>query len=51
MGVMMDGMTEREKEFINTFSNSDIVIDNLPSKIELPMYNRFLTNDIGIKYC
>lgn len=46
----MDGMQEREKEFINTFSNSDIVIDDLPSKIELPMYSRFLTNDIGIKY-
>ena len=46
----MDGMQEREKEFINTFSNSDIVIDDLPSKIELPMHSRFLTNDIGIKY-
>lgn len=46
----MDGMQENEKEFINTFSNSKIVTDNLPSKIELPMYSRFLTNDIGIKY-
>ena len=46
----MEGMNESEKTFINTFSNSDIIIDNLPSKIELPMYSRFLTNDIGIKY-
>ena len=46
----MNEMKEREEEFINIFSNSVIDIDTLPSKIELPIYSRFLTNDVGVKY-
>ena len=46
----MEGIKENAKIFINTFSNSEIATTNLPSKIELPIHNKFLTNDIGIKY-
>ena len=46
----MDAMRETEKTFINTFSNSDMAHYGLPSRIDLPIYDKFLTNEIGIKY-
>lgn len=46
----MNGIQERERTFMNTFSNSDIATYGLPSKIDLPIFDKFLTNEIGIKY-
>lgn len=41
---------DKEIEFIDAFSNSDIDTSNVPPKIELPICSKFLNNDIGIKY-
>lgn len=46
----MDAIREKEKTFMNTFSNSDMAHYGLPSRIDLPIYDKFLTNEIGIKY-
>lgn len=46
----MNGIQERERTFMNTFSNSDIATYGLPSKIDLPIFSKFLTNEIGVKY-
>lgn len=46
----MEKMLESEKNFIDSFSNSEIVVNDLPSKIKLPIKNKFFTDDIGIKY-
>ena len=46
----MDKMRDKEVTFMNLFSNSDIVVDGLPSKKELPIHSRFLTNEIGTEY-
>lgn len=49
-GRIMDKMRDKEVTFMNLFSNSDIVVDGLPSKKELPIHSRFLTNEIGTEY-
>lgn len=46
----MDKMIESEKNFIDAFSNSEIVANDLPPKIKLSANNKFFTDDIGIKY-
>ena len=46
----MDVIQERERKFMNTFSNSDVANYGLPSRIDLPICDKFLTNEIGIKY-
>lgn len=46
----MDIIQERERKFMNTFSNSDVANYGLPSRIDLPICDKFLTNEIGIKY-
>jgi len=46
----MNGISEQEMKFINIFSNSNITTCDLPSKIVLPIFNKFITNEIGIKY-
>lgn len=46
----MNGIQEREIKFMNAFSNSDMANYDLSSRIDLPIYDKFLTNEIGIKY-
>lgn len=46
----MDRIHERERKFMITFSNSDMANYCLPSRIDLPICDKFLTNEIGIKY-
>ncbi len=46
----MNVLDEKEMTFINAFSNENFSDYILPEKIELPVSNKFLTNEIGIKY-
>lgn len=46
----MDEIKEREKKFMNAFCKSDVTNYGLPSRIDLPICDKFLTNEIGIKY-
>lgn len=46
----MDEIQEKERSFMNVFCNSDVINYDLPNRIELPICNKFLTNEIGIKY-
>lgn len=46
----MDKINETELKFMNTFSNIDISNYKLPSMTDLPIFNKFLTNEIGINY-
>lgn len=46
----MNGMTEKEISFIENFSILDSSLYALPDKIDLPIFDKFLTNDIGVNY-
>lgn len=46
----MDRIQEKERTFMNAFSNSDIATYGLSSKIDLPIFDKFLTTEIGVKY-
>lgn len=46
----MDRIQEKERIFMNTFSNSDVATYGLSSKIDLPTFDKFLTTEIGVKY-
>lgn len=46
----MDKVEELERKFMNNFSNLDTSNYDLPPKVKIPTYNKFLTNEVGIKY-
>ncbi|MGN1352746.1 MAG: hypothetical protein ACI4WF_01630 [Bacilli bacterium] len=46
----MDEITEIEITFMKAFSDLDLANYNLLSRVDLPIFDRFLTNEIGIRY-